>query len=148
MARKRDTAPDPKPKPKPAIENTDSDEDEPLVPKSKIPRAKLSNKKRKKSEDLIQPDSDSEDGKDKKGRFKTKDESQIHTDFEEEIKSIRPLSQQMMLARDGIEANSTSPARTLNLQTMLQAAEQKLEAKVYKQFKNALLTSYDNKNDQ
>jgi hypothetical protein len=54
----------------------------------------------------------------------------------------------MMLARDGIDANPTSPARLLNLQTILQAAEQKLEAKLFKQLKNALLTSYDNKNDQ
>ena len=144
IAKRREPVPDPKP----VKETTESDEDEQLVPKSKTPRSKPSNKKRKKSEDHIQLDSESDDGKDKKGRFKTKDQSQILIDFEAAIKSIRPLSQQMMLARDGIEANATSPARPLNLQTILQAAQQKLEDKVFKQLKNALLTSYDNKNDQ
>ena len=142
--------PKPKPKPKPAKETTESDEDEQLVTKSlsKTPRAKPSNKKRKKSEDPIEVDSQSEDEKDKKGRFKTKDKSQILTEFEAEIKLIRPLSQQMMLARDGIESNATSPARLLNMQTVLQAAQQKLDEKDFKQFRNALLTSYDNKHDQ
>ena len=143
IAKRRDPVPDPKPK-----ETTESDEDEPLVTKSKTPRAKPSNKKRKKSENPIEVDSQSEDEKDKKGRFKTKDKSQILTEFEAEIKFIRPLSQQMMLARDGIESNATSPARLLNMQTVLQAAQQKLDEKVFKQFRTVLLTSYDNKHDQ
>ena len=141
--RKRDSVSEPQPE----RYCTESDE-ELLVPKRKTHHAKPANKKHKASEDPIHVDSESEDRKDKKGRLKTNDNSQILNDFRLEITSIRPLSQQMMLARDGIEANPTSPARPLNLQTILQAAEQKLEAKLFKQLKNALLTSYDNENDQ
>jgi hypothetical protein len=53
IAKRRDPVPDPKP----AMETTESDEDKPLVTKSKTPRAKPANKKRKASEDPIHVDS-------------------------------------------------------------------------------------------
>ena len=124
---------------------TESDDEKPLFKKpskSKQP----AKKKRKTSESPIAVDSDSEEEKDKKGRFKPKEVSRILTDFD--IASIRPLSQQMLLARDGIDVNATAPARLLNMHTILQAAEQKMESRDFKSFKAALLTSYDDKNDQ
>ena len=45
---------------------------------------------------------------------------------EYDFASIRPLSQQKMLSRDGIDVNTTAPARLLNMHTaILQAAEKK-----------------------
>ena len=124
---------------------TESDDEKPLFEKPSKSK-KPAKKKRKTSESPIAVVSDSEEEKDKKGRFKLKEVSRILTDFD--IASIRPLSQQMMLARDGIDVNATAPARLLNMHTILQAAEQKMESRDFKSFKAALLTSYDDKNDQ
>ena len=124
---------------------TESDDEKPLFEKPSKSK-KPAKKKRKTSESPIAVHSDSEEEKDKKGRFKLKEVSRILTDFD--IASIRPLSQQMLLARDGIDVNATAPARLLNMHTILQAAEQKMESRDFKSFKAALLTSYDDKNDQ
>ena len=103
-------------------------------------------KQRKSSETPAPVDSESKDDKDTKGRFKPKEVSRILTEFD--IGSLLPLAQQMLLARDGIDVNATAPARLLNMHTILQAAEQKMESRDFKSFKAALLTSYDDKNDQ
>jgi len=115
-------------------------------------------RKRKKSDGPIAVDSESEDEKDKNGRFKPKEVSRILAEYD--IASIQPLSQQMMLSRDGIDVDTTASARLLNMHTILQAAEQKnmhtilkaaeqkMESRVFKNFKYALLNSYDDKSYQ
>jgi len=126
---------------KPVVDTESDDEDIKPAKKTKTPQ-----RKRKKSEGTIAVDSKSEDEKDKKGRFKPKEVSRILAEYD--IASIRPLSQQMMLSRDGIDVNTTAPARLLNMHTILQAAEQKMEGRVFKSFKTALFNSYDDKSDQ
>ena len=154
LRKRKETPKEPTPPPPPQrkkaiamrlpIDTESDDENKPLFPKKSSKQS--AKKKRKTSEGPIDVDSESEDEKDKKGRFKPKDVSRILAEFD--IASIRPLSQQMLLARDGIDVNATAPARLLNMHTILQAAEQKMEGKVFKQFKSALFTSYDEKNDQ
>ena len=120
------------------------DDDAPLF--SKKSGSVKATKKRKKSEGPIDIETESDDEKDKKGRFKPKEVSRILAEYD--VASIRQLSQQMMLSRDGIDVNTTAPARILNMHTILQAAEQKMDSRVFKNFKAALLNSVDDKNDQ
>ena len=124
-------------------DETESDGDVPLL---KVKSKKPQKKARKSSETPVAiVDSDSEDDK-KKGRFKPKELSRILAEYD--IGSLRGIAQQMVLARDGIDVNVGATARLLNMQTLLVAAELTMDKQEFKNFKAAMLTSYDDKNDQ
>ena len=122
---------------------TESNEEMPLFEdKSK----KLAKKARKSSATPVAiVDSDSDEDKNKR-RFKPKEVSRIIAEFD--IASLRGIAQQMTFARDGIDVNVGATSRLLNMQLILVAAELTMDKQEFKNFKAAMQSSYDDKNDQ
>jgi len=98
-----------------------------------------------KSEKGKDADDDSDDDA-KKSRYKRKSGSQIIADYN--MSRLRPAVQQALFARDGLEIKDGAANRLLNMHTIIGAAELVFGKQELKNFKAAMLASYEEKADQ
>ena len=82
----------------------------------------------------------------KKSRFRRKSESQIIARFE--MSRLRPVVQQALFARDGLEIKDGSANRVLNMHTIIAASQLVFGKQEFKNFKEAMLASSEDKADQ
>jgi len=154
--RKRELPPT---KSKVTVDTESDDENKALFPKKAKPASKpaikkaASKPKSERKEQAAQPksdkDKDADDDSDddaKKSRYKRKSESQIIAEYN--MSRLRPAVQQALFARDGLEIKDGAANRLLNMHTIIGAAELVFGKQEFKNFKSAMLASYEDKADQ
>ena len=138
---KLDTESDDDPKPKKS-----DDDHKPKKAKPAIKKEPAKPKSERKQQD-VDPKSDSDSDDDaKKSRFRRKSESQIIARFE--MSRLRPVVQQALFARDGLEIKDGSANRVLNMHTIIAASQLVFGKQEFKNFKEAMLASSEDKADQ
>ena len=127
--------------------DTESDDDhKPKKAKPAIKKEPAKPKSERKQQD-VDPKSDSDSDDDaKKSRFRRKSELQIIARFE--MSRLRPVVQQALFARDGLEIKDGSANRVLNMHTIIAASQLVFGKQEFKNFKEAMLASSEDKADQ